>query len=80
MKDTRHFRDMLKERDIPIDLVDAAIVSPDKIEERPDGTRHYLKKCESRDGRWLRVVINVLAKPPQRVTAFFDRRIRRKEK
>ena len=80
MKDTRHFRDMLGERNIPFDLVDAAIASPDATEEKPDGTRHYLKKCESRDGRWLRVVVNVHTQPNQRITAFFDRRLRRKEK
>lgn len=69
---------MIKERNIPLDLVDMAIESPDFIEDKPDGTRHYLKKCDSMGDKWLRVVVNQLHKPKQRVTAFFDRRLRRK--
>jgi len=80
MIDSKHFRDMIKERNIPLDFVDMAIESPDFTEDKPDGTRHYLKKCENMEGRWLWVVVNEQKNPKQRITAFFDRRLRRKSK
>jgi hypothetical protein len=72
-----HFEDMLNERNIRIQWVQQAIEYPDKTEEHPDGTKHYLKQVPEFDNRWLRVVINVTAIPEKGVTAFFDRRLRR---
>jgi hypothetical protein len=77
MIDTKHFLEMLKERDIPLEMVDSAMAVPDQIIEMEDGTTHYLKQFITESGRWLRVVVNMKNDPPRRVTAFFDRRLRR---
>jgi hypothetical protein len=79
MIDTKHFIEMLNERDSPLVMVDSAMTAPDQIEEMEDGTKHYLKQFESASGRWLRVVVNMKSEPPRRITAFFDRRLRRKK-
>ena len=67
---------MLLERVIDIAWVDRAVTEPEKTEEPGDGTRHYLRRIYERDGRWLRVVINVTTEPHRAVTVFFDRRLR----
>jgi hypothetical protein len=77
VRDTKHFLAMLSERGIRLDWADAAVGSPDQVEEPGDGTVHYLKRIESNGNRWLRVIVNPLETPPARVTAFFDRRLRR---
>jgi hypothetical protein len=77
MQESNHFADMLTERSIPREWVDRAVVSPDKTEDREDGTRHYLKMIEEHGNRWLRVVVNIQATPQQGVTVFFDRRLKR---
>lgn len=77
MRDSRHFRDMLIERSIRLEWTDEAVAEPDRIEESADGTRHYLKQIPEHGNRWLRVVVNPEVEPPVRVTAFFDRRLRR---
>ncbi|MCA1794930.1 MAG: hypothetical protein ABR534_11325 [Desulfotignum sp.] len=43
MIDTKHFIEMLKERNIPLEMVDSAIPVPDQTEEMEDGTKHFLK-------------------------------------
>ena len=77
MEDTAHFCTMLTERSIEREWVDRAMADPDRTEEHDDGTRHYMKKIAAREDRWLRVVVNIDSEPPRRVTAFFDRRLRR---
>ena len=67
---TKHFLAMLLERQIERDWVKATIHCPDMIEDREDGTRHYLKKIKHREGRWLRVVVNHSANPNKAVTVF----------
>lgn len=79
MIDTKHFIEVLKERDISLEMVDTAISVPDQVEEMEDGTKHYLKQFDTAGGRWLRVVVNMKSDPPRRITAFFDRRLRRKQ-
>ncbi len=81
MIDTKHFREMLHERDITMEMVSSAMTSPDRIEEMADGTKHYLKlfDTDTGGGRWLRVVVNVKSDPSCRVTVFFDRRLRRNQ-
>jgi len=79
MNDTEHFIKVLKERDISLEMVDSAMTVPDRVEEMEDGTKHYLKQFDTAAGRWLRVVVNVKSDPPRRITAFFDRRLRRKQ-
>jgi len=74
---TKHFLNMLEERDIREEWVTVAIQSPDEIEDQVDGTRHFLKKIPERGGRWLRVIVNRSVQPNRAVTVFFDRRMRR---
>ena len=80
MIESKHFKEMLIERNISTDLVDVTIAKPDVIEDKPDGTRHYLKRLESYNNHWLRVIVNICKRPPIKVTAFFDRRLRRMKK
>ncbi|MCU0858569.1 MAG: DUF4258 domain-containing protein [Pontiellaceae bacterium] len=68
---------MLKERGIRREWADLAIEAPDRIEEHQDGTRHYIKQILDFENRWLRVIVNAVSVPEKRVTAFFDRRLRR---
>jgi hypothetical protein len=68
---------MLKERGIAPEWVERAVGLPDKTEDHEDGTRHFIKRIPEFGYRWLRVVVNVTATPEKRVTAFFDRRLRR---
>jgi hypothetical protein len=77
MEDSIHFADMLRERGIKRDWVNAALESPDRTEDHDDGTRHFIKQIPEFGNRWLRVVVNVIVFPERRVTAFFDRRLRR---
>jgi hypothetical protein len=77
MVDSIHFTDMLKERGIQREWADSALEAPDRIEEHDDGTRHYIKQISEYGNRWLRVIVNATSIPEKRVTAFFDRRLRR---
>jgi hypothetical protein len=73
---TRHFKAMLKERSIPMSLVTRTLTEPEKVEERADGTKHFLRRIPKRKNRWLRVIVNITVIPNKAVTAFFDRRLR----
>ena len=73
-----HFGDMLEERRIDRDWVQRTLVAPDETEEHDDDTRHYIKRIPEFGNRWLRIVINIAKQPNKGVTAFFDRRLRRK--
>jgi hypothetical protein len=77
MADSQHFENMLRERSISRNWADRAVDQPDRTEQQPDGTVHYLKRIEEYDNRWLRVVVNEAVQPVKRITAFFDRRLRR---
>ena len=73
-----HFSDMLAERGILPEWAERTLTDPDLIEEHDDGTRHYIKRIPEFGDRWLRVIVNVSVTPERRVTAFFDRRLRRR--
>jgi hypothetical protein len=75
--DSIHFTDMLKERGIQREWADCALEAPDRVEDHEDGTRHYIKQIPEYGNRWLRVIVNAVSIPEKRVTAFFDRRLRR---
>ena len=77
MEDSIHFADMLRERGIKREWVNAALENPERMEDQNDGTRHFIRQIPEFDNRWLRVVVNVIVFPERRVTAFFDRRLRR---
>jgi hypothetical protein len=78
MKSSKHFKQMIIERNIEQKWVEDAIKIPDRVEEMEDGTRHYLKQIAENENRWLRVIVNVKEKPNKKITLFFDRRLRRK--
>ena len=73
-----HFLDMLHERAISEEWIDRALSQADLVEEHSDHTRRYLKQIPEYGDRWLRVVVNVTKTPNRCVTAFFDRRLRKK--
>jgi len=77
MEFTKHFYEMLEERDINSEWVNRAIESPDRVGENADGTKHFIKQIPEHGNRWLRVIVNVVDKPDRAVTVFFDRRLRR---
>jgi hypothetical protein len=56
------------------------VQAPDATEQAPDGTVHYLKRQPGPRGRYLRVVVNPRQQPPRIATAFFDARLRRRER
>jgi hypothetical protein len=59
--------------------VERTIRNPDKIEDREDGTQHFLKQIEEYGNRWLRVIVDVRTDSSRAITVFFDRRLRRME-
>jgi hypothetical protein len=77
MEDTVHFINMLNERGIKLEWADRTVREPDKIEDHDDGTRHFIRQIPEFENRWLRVIVNTTAMPEKRITAFFDRRLRR---
>ncbi len=78
MEFTKHFKNMLEERSIRHEWVDKCVNEPEKVEDHRDGSRHFLRRIEETGNRWLRVVVNIKVQPDRAVTAFFDRRLRRK--
>ncbi len=78
MEYTKHFNEMLEERNIRRSWAEQALRNPDRTENHEDGTCHFIRQISEYDNRWLRVVVNVTADPNRAVTAFFDRRLRRK--
>jgi hypothetical protein len=76
MRESKHFTDMLNERGIKKEWAELALDSPERIEERGDGTRHLIKRIPEFGNRWLRVIVNTTTSPKILITAFFDRRVR----
>ena len=77
MEDSKHFDDMLNERGIRKEWADRATREPERTEDHEDGTRHFIRRIPEFGNRHLRVIVNVLVAPPKRITAFFDRRLRK---
>ncbi|WP_275068361.1 DUF4258 domain-containing protein [Prosthecochloris marina] len=75
----RHCKEMLEQKDIQEALVFSAVVNPGRVEDHDDNTRHYLKKIDENNNKWLRIIVNVKEESNKCVTAFFDRRLRGKE-
>jgi len=78
MRYSDHFKGMLKERAIDEAWIERVCSEPEKVEDKPDGTRHFLRKIPEHGNRWLRVVVNITVDPHKAVTAFFDRRLKGK--
>jgi hypothetical protein len=77
---TAHARQVVAERHIALAWVARVLSAPERTE--PDSVdaelRHALGSIEEHDGRVLRVVYNQTTSPWRIVTAYFDRRERRK--
>ncbi len=69
---------MLQEREIAEELVWQTIEKPDRETQGDDNNVHYFKSVTELGGRVLHVVVNPHATPKKVVTAFFDRKARRK--
>jgi len=67
----KHFKQMLSERKITEKWVDQTLQTPDSIEDRDDGTRHYIKQISEYKNRWPRIVVNVNVDPNRTITPFF---------
>lgn len=76
MEFTKHCNQMIEERAINEEWINRAVQSPDRLEVREDGTKHFIKQIPEHGNRWLRVIVNIKDKPNRAVTAFFDRRLR----
>ena len=79
MKYTRHFEEMTTERSIHPTWIEQTLNEPEEVENKPDGTRHYLRQIPEHGNRWLRIIVNVACEPNKAVTAFFDRGVKRKK-
>jgi hypothetical protein len=74
---SRHARRRMSQRGIGMRQIELTLTQPDRVEiDREDPVlRHAIRRF----GRvFLRVVYNDAAQPPRIVTAFFDRRLRRR--
>ncbi|MCP3961144.1 MAG: DUF4258 domain-containing protein [bacterium] len=77
---TKHAEQMLRERRIEADWVDQTLRHPQWTEpDRGDrALRHALGAIAERGGKILRVVYDSTSQPRRVITAFFDRRARRR--
>jgi hypothetical protein len=73
---TEHARDALKKREIPLEWLEQALLTPDWTEGDvvDEQLEHRFARIEAFGGRVLCVVVNVRAAPLRIVTAYFDRR------
>jgi hypothetical protein len=70
-----HAKIMMQERTIDEDWIIRAINDPDRIEQKQDTEIHYLKGIPEHGGKFLRVIVNPIVRPPRVITVFFDRRV-----
>ncbi|MFP4548178.1 MAG: DUF4258 domain-containing protein [Fidelibacterota bacterium] len=75
---SKHFKEMILERGIKDSWVESTLEFPDEVEEKDDGTTHYIKLIKEYGNRWLRIILNTQKLPPMAITVFFDRRIKEK--
>ena len=75
---SRHARDVLEERDIPVAWLEHVLEYPQRIEPDPNDAEleHRLCRIHEHGDRVLRVVLNKTVRPPRVVTLYFDRTMR----
>ena len=73
---TEHARDALEKRRIVQEWLDRTFAAPELVERDAIDTdlEHRLAHIPEFGGRTLRVIVNVRVYPPRIVTAYFDRR------
>ena len=69
---------MIIERGIEERWLHLAVEEPDNKIFANDGTIHYIKTIDEAKSRILRVVTNPAVSPVKVITAFFDRRLRKR--
>ena len=77
---TQHAKDVMREREIPLEWVEKAFSGPELVEvsgANPLQERRFCRILEF-GGRVLRVVVNTEFVPPRVVSVFFDRRMKGK--
>jgi Domain of unknown function (DUF4258) len=77
---TEHAKEMLEEREIPLEWLERVLNEPVLREPDPDDAsleRRY-RPIPEREGRVLRVVVNATSEPVRVVSVFFDRSMRGK--
>ena len=77
---TTHARDALQEREIPTLWVQRVLDSPMLVEPDEDDPEleHRLARVPEHGNRVLHVVVNHTLRPARVVTAYFDRKMRKK--
>jgi hypothetical protein len=71
MEFSKHFNQMLEERNIRREWVNQALETPENVKDVEDGTRHYIRQIPEYGNRWLRVVINVRVNPNRASNCLF---------
>ena len=77
---TKHAKQALAEREIPLEWVERAFSQPELRQPDPDDTeveRRY-RKIPEFGGRVLRVAVNIAVEPNRVVSVFFDRKMKGK--
>jgi hypothetical protein len=77
---TKHTRDMLEEREIPIAWLERVLNAPQRVEPDPEDVQleHRLGRIAEHGNRVLRVVVNKTIRPVRVITLYFDRAMRNK--
>ena len=77
---TKHAREALEERGIPLEWMERALSAPELVLPDPDDAaveRHF-RRIPEFDGRVLRVAVNTAVEPARVVSVFFDRTMKGK--
>ena len=72
---TKHAEEMLRERNLDRELVVDAVLNPDWTEEETEEVWHAFRRVGD---KVLRVVVKGHVEPYLVITAFFDRRLKRR--
>ena len=77
---TKHAKDVLNERELPLAWLERVLDAPQRIEPDPDDGElvHHLGRIAEHGDRVLRVVVNKTVRPARVITRYFDRTMRNK--
>jgi len=69
---SRHAKQEIERRNIPVDIVDGILVSPDQIVEEYDNKKAYQSIIQMEDGKsyLVRVIVNNTIEPAVVVTVY----------
>ncbi|MFA5236716.1 MAG: DUF4258 domain-containing protein [Methanoregula sp.] len=70
-----HAKVMMQERMIEEDWIISTVQAPDMTEIKREDEIHYIRQTPQNGGKFLRVIINPIVRPPRVITVFFDRRV-----